>query len=143
MAANMTQILARLAVVNFVALIATFAIGVLSWTRGAVRNADDSTYLLHFYLGLTSVLATLALHCLVFIYFLGTGRWVKEVAIAYRIPDDPLPKLTRELKRWTFPPALLAMLVPIATGAAGMAIVHPRVGWASHPHPTLAPLTLL
>jgi len=29
------------------------------------------------------------------------------VAIAYRLPDEPLPKLTRELKRWTFPPPCL------------------------------------
>src|SRR5262249_17977597 len=53
------------------------------------------------------------------IYFLGTGRWVKEVAIAYQIPDQPLPKLTRELKRKTFPPALFAMLIVIATTVAG------------------------
>jgi hypothetical protein len=55
----------------------------------------------------------------VFIYFLGTGRWVKEVANAYRLPDAPLPKLTRDLKRRTFPVALLAMVVPMAAAVAG------------------------
>src|SRR5262245_30003109 len=118
----MTHILARLAAADYLALVAAFAIGLISWLRGAVRNPDDAVYLLHFYLGLISVLATLALHCLVFIYFLGTGRWVKEVAIAYRLPDKPLPKLTRDLKRRTFPVALVAMLVPIGTAAAGTAV---------------------
>src|SRR5258708_27603731 len=57
-------------------------------------------------------------HCLIFTYFLGTGRWVKEVKLAYNLPDQPLAKLTRELKRRGFPPALFAMLAAIATGAA-------------------------
>jgi hypothetical protein len=58
----------------------------------------------------------------VFIYFLGTGRWVKEVALAYRLPDVPLPRLTRDLKRRTFPVALLAMVVSIAAAVAGGAV---------------------
>src|SRR5262249_52307807 len=77
---------------------------------------------------------------LVFIYFLGTGRWVKEVALAYRMPDDPLPKLTRDLKRRTFPVALLAMLVPIATAAAGAG---QRQGWPWGLHLGLGLATLL
>lgn len=128
----MTQILLKLAALDFLALLATFGIGLASWLRGAVHNPDDSTYILHFSLGLFTVLATLALHCLVFIYFLGTGRWVKEVAIAYRIPDAPLPKLTRDLKRRTFPVALAAMLVPIATAAAGTAVQRQEWHWIIH-----------
>jgi hypothetical protein len=136
----MSQILARLAAVNLLALAATFALGVLSFARGSVRNPDDPTYLWHFGLGLFSVLLTLAVHCLIFIYFLGTGRWVKEVAIAYRLPDEPLPKLTRELKRKTFPPALFAMLVPIAAAAAGTAAQ--RQEWPWYYHAALAVATL-
>jgi hypothetical protein len=63
--------------------------------------------------------ATLLVHCMIFTYFLGTGRWVKEVTLAYDLPDAPLHKTTRELKRKTFPPALFAMLGTIATAAAG------------------------
>jgi hypothetical protein len=137
----MSQILARLAVINLLALAATFAVGVVSFLRGSAANAADSTYMLHFGLGLFSVLLTLAVHCLIFIYFLGTGRWVKEVAIAYRLPDEPLPKLTRELKRRTFPPALFAMLVPIAAAAAGTAAQ--RHEWPWQVHGVLAVLTLV
>jgi hypothetical protein len=137
----MSQILGRLAAVNLLTLVVTFAVGVLSLLRGSAANPNDSTYMLHFGLGLFSVLLTLAVHCLIFIYFLGTGRWVKEVAIAYRLPDEPLPKLTRELKRKTFPPALFAMLVPIAAAAAGTAAQ--RHEWPWQVHGTLAVLTLV
>jgi hypothetical protein len=78
---------------------------------------------------------------LIFTYFLGTGRWVKEVKLAYDLPDAPLPKLTRELKRRVFPPALFAMLAVVATGAAGAA-AHVQVSrWELHA--TLGTLALL
>ena len=64
-----------------------------------LRSNSDSIYLMHFTLGLFAVLFALGVHSLIFIYFLGTGRWVKEVALAYGIADAPLPKLTRDLKR--------------------------------------------
>ena len=137
----MSPILALLAAIDLLALTVTFVVGIISFARGSVANPEDSTYLLHFLLGLFSVLLTLGVHCLVFIYFLGTGRWVKEVAIAYRIPDDPLPKLTRDLKRRTFPPALFAMLVPIAAAAAGTAAQ--RREWPWFYHAALAVVTLL
>jgi hypothetical protein len=116
----MSQILARLAAFNFLVLLTTFGVGLWSFLRNGLTDLDSPAFPLHLYLGLFAVIVSnLGLHSLVFIYFLGTGRWVKEVAIAYHLPDAPLPKLTRDLKRRTFPVALLAMLVPIATAAAG------------------------
>jgi hypothetical protein len=128
----MAQILARLAAFNVLVLVAAFVAGTVSWWRGARAIPDDSTYMLHIYLGLIAGITTLGSHCLIFIYFLGTGRWVKEVCLAYRIPDAPLPKLTRDLKRRTFPPALLAMLVPIAASAAGAGVAVQRWPWYLH-----------
>jgi hypothetical protein len=128
----MARILTRLAAFNFFVLLLAFAIGWLSRWRGSVGRADDSTYMVHFLLGLFAVLLTLGVHCLIFIYFLGTGRWVKEVALAYKLPDAPLPRLTRDLKRRTFPLALLAMLVPIATAAAGAAAQRQEWPWGIH-----------
>ncbi len=141
----MTRILTYLAAVNLFTLLTTFSVGLLSWLRGAVVVADLN-YPLHLYLGLFTVIFNLGLHCLVFIYFLGTGRWVKEVAIAYKLPDEPHPRLTRELKRWTFPVALAAMVVPIATAAAGMAQFmdgHPAQPWRVFLHLGLALSSLL
>jgi hypothetical protein len=136
----MKRIFALLAVINFVALLAAFGVGVWSWATGSLGK-DYGPFLYHFQLGLFAVLINLAVHSLIFIYFLGTGRWVKEVAIAYDIPDDPLPKLTRELKRRTFPPALFAMLVPIAAAAAGAGVQLRE--WPWYVHGSLAVLTLL
>jgi hypothetical protein len=137
----MTRILVNLTALNFTALTAAFAVGWVSFFRGSRGNAADPTFLLHIYLGLIAATTTLGLHCLVFIYFLGTGRWVKEVAIAYRIPDDPLPKLTRDLKRRAFPAALAAMLVPIATSAVGAGVQTQSWSWVYHA--LLAVFTLL
>ncbi len=128
----MKQILAVLGPAVWLALLTTFGVGFASQATGGLRSADGSIYLLHFTLGLFSVLFALGVHCLIFIYFLGTGRWVKEVALAYGIPDEPLPRLTRELKRRTFPPALFAMLIAIATASAGAAVQWRDWHWTIH-----------
>jgi hypothetical protein len=139
----MYQILARLAAFDLLALVTAFLLGALSFVSKGRTNAADPTYMLHVYFGLFAVLVNLAVHCLVFIYLLGTGRWVKEVALAYRLPDAPLPRLTRDLKRRTFPVALLAMLVPIAAAAAGAGVATQSDLWPWPVHATLAVLTLL
>ncbi len=137
----MFRIFTVLATLNSVALIATFALGVASKLGDSVRHASDPTFLMHFNFGLFTSVGTLLVHCLIFTYFLGTGRWVKEVALAYRLPDAPLPKLTRDLKRRTFPVALSAMLVTIATSAAGAGAQLQAWPWTVHA--TLGVLTLL
>ncbi len=128
----MKQILAVLGPAVWLALLTTFGVGLASQATGALRSADGSIYLLHFTLGLFSVLFALGVHCLIFIYFLGTGRWVKEVTLAYGLPDEPLHKQTRELKRRTFPPALFAMLIAIATASAGAAVQWRDWHWTIH-----------
>jgi hypothetical protein len=127
----MTRIFLGLAVLNGLTLIAAFAVGIVSWL-GSGSASGTNVYLTHLILGLTGGILTLLVHCLIFTYFLGTGRWVKEVALAYRLPDEPWPKLTRELKRWTFPPALIAMLVTIAAAAAGMGVQVRAWPWYVH-----------
>ena len=116
----MKRIFTTLATLNGLALLASFVAGILSKLNNSVRTGDP-TFLVHFNLGLFTAIGTLLVHCLIFTYFLGTGRWVKEVGLAYNLPDDFLPRTTRELKRTTFPPALFAMLITIATVAAGAA----------------------
>ncbi len=122
----MTRIFLILAGIDLFALLASFTVGCCS------RFGDHSLFLAHFLLGLATAIITLAVHCLIFIYFLGTGRWVKEVGIAYDLPDAPLPRLTRELKRAAFPPALFAMLVTIATVGAGAGADTKTWPWQVH-----------
>jgi hypothetical protein len=127
----MKRIFPMLAAVDGLFLLVTFLVGLLRRWAPATLDAVDP--LLHFKLGLFTVIGNLGVHGLVvFIYFLGTGRWVKEVALAYGIPDDPLPKLTRDLKRRVYPAALFAMLVPIAAAAAGMGAFLQEWPWQVH-----------
>jgi amino acid transporter len=135
----MARIFTTLAVIIILSLAATIVIGFVSMSL-EVSDARKDIFIWHFFLGLATALIILLVHCIIFTYFLGTGRWVKEVGLAYRLPDENLPKLTRELKRGTFPPALFAMLIAIATVAAGAGAQLQE--WPWHIHAVLAFLTL-
>jgi hypothetical protein len=115
----MIRIFTVLAAGNLIGLLSSFGFGLASMVRGGLANPNDRTFLIHFLCGLFTAVATLLVHCLIFTYFLGTGRWVREVTLAYDLPDEPLYRTTRDLKRRTFPPALFAMLSTIAAAAAG------------------------
>src|SRR5207248_1389620 len=86
----MTRIFTTLALTDSLALLVTFALGCWSKFGGGVRDETTSVYLLHFLFGVFTGIGTLLVHCLIFTYFLGTGRWVREVTLAYDLPDEPL-----------------------------------------------------
>ena len=127
----MTRILTTLAAIVILSMLTTIGFGFWSMALD-VTIFKNNIYIVHFCLGLFTTLAILLVHCLIFIYFLGTGRLVKEVGIAYHLPDEPWPKLTRELKRQAFPPALFSMLIGIATAAAGMGRQMEEWHWTIH-----------
>ncbi len=128
----MTRIFTTLALTDALALIVTFALGCWSKFGGGVRDESTSVYLLHFLFGVFTGIGTLLVHCLIFTYFLGTGRWVREVTITYSLPDEPLYRRTRDLKRLAFPIALTAMLLTIATSAAGAGVQLQGWNWIIH-----------
>jgi hypothetical protein len=128
----MTRIFPSLAILNLLGLLTAFVLGVVSRLRGGLLNLNDPIYLVHYGVGLYAVLATLLVHCLGIVNFLGTGRWVKEVCLAYGLPDGNWPLKTRDLKRATTPKAILAMLLTIATAAAGEADQHRAWPWWNH-----------
>src|SRR5437870_8296901 len=138
----MTRTFAVLAVLVTLAMLATIGVGFYSFSLDRAEDPQyhNQVYIVHFYLGLATAMGILLIHCLIFTYFLGTGRWVKEVGLAFELPDTGLPRLTRELKRGTFPPALAAMLVGIATAAAGAGAQLQEWPWLVHA--SLAFLTL-
>lgn len=135
----MARTFLSLAIILTAAMLASIAVGF--WSFYTAAEAKNDIFLLHFWLGLTTVIGILLVHCLVFTYFLGTGRWVKEVTLAYDMPDAPYHKATRELKRSTFPAALFAMLIAIAAAFAGAGAQLQE--WTWHVHAGLALLTLL
>src|SRR5262245_34668430 len=128
---SMTRTFGVLAVFLTLSILAASAMGLWSFFLPASEFKTE-IFRLHFYLGLGTALIILLVHCLIFTYFLGTGRWVKEVGIAYRLPDQDLPKTTRELKRAAFPPALFSMLIAIAACAAGMGRLMQDWPWPIH-----------
>ena len=128
----MTRIFLTLAAADSLALVIAFALGCWSKLTDGLHAADGDLYLLHFLLGLFTAVGTLLTHCLIFTYFLGTGRWVKEVTLAYDLPDEPWHKRTRDLKRLVFPAALAAMLVTIATAAGGAGAQLQHWPWQVH-----------
>jgi H+/gluconate symporter-like permease len=138
----MTRTFIILAVILSILLLVTFGVG---WWSFAIPETEATVkkdiFLTHFYFGLATAIVGLLVHCLIFTYFLGTGRWVKEVGIAYKLKDGDLPKTTRELKRRVFPPALYAMLICIATAAAGAGAQ--LQAWPKYVHATLGVLTLI
>ena len=127
----MTRIFSTLAAIVTLSLLVTIGFGFWSMALEVTMFKKD-IYLIHFCLGLFSSIAILLVHSIIFTYFLGTGRWVKEVAIAYKLADEPLPKLTRELKREVFPAALFAMLIGIVTAAAGAGRQLEEWHWGIH-----------
>jgi hypothetical protein len=136
----MTRIFLTLASTVTLSLLATIGFGFWSMALDLSMFKKD-IYIIHFCLGLFTAISILLVHSIVFTYFLGTGRWVKEVGIAYQLPDGILPKLTRELKRSAYPAALFAMLIGIATAAAGAGRQLEEWHWSIHL--TLAIVTLL
>jgi cytochrome b561 len=135
----MAKTLRTLGILVILAILLTIALGFWSFlTPSPAEKAD--IFIIHYVFGLLTAILILFVHCLVFIYFLGTGRWIKEVGIAYKLPDEPWPKLTRELKRKTFPPALFSMLIGIAAAAAGAGAQ--LQAWPWYVHMTLGLLTL-
>ena len=137
----MTRIFLTLALTDALALAVTFGLGCWSKLTDGLHDPASPAYLLHFLVGLFTAVGTLLTHCLIFTYFLGTGRWVKEVTLAYDLPDAPWHKRTRDLKRLTFPPALAAMLITIATAAGGAGAQ--LQGWPWQVHLTLGLATLV
>jgi hypothetical protein len=128
----MTRIFTTLALTNALALFLTFGLGCWSKLAGGIHDPAGRVYLLHFLFGIFTGIGTLLVHCLIFTYFLGTGRWVREVTLAYGLPDEPLYKRTRELKRLAFPIALAAMAITIVTSAAGAGVQLQGWSWTIH-----------
>lgn len=136
----MKRIFVILAAIDYLALLASFGVGAVYKLSGP--NASLDVYLVHYTLGLSAVLGNLLVHCLVITYFLGTGRMVKEIALAYELPDEQWPRVTRDLKRRNTPWALLAMGVAIAAAATGQGAQTMPDVWPWWIHLVLATATL-
>jgi len=82
---------------------------------------------LHFYLGVASSLLTILVCSISVTYFIGTGRWCREVVETYRLSPE-FVRRSDSLKRRTFPYALLGIFTVIVLVALG-GLSDPSIPW--------------
>src|SRR5688572_12563702 len=75
---------------------------------------------LHLMLGVLTTMACIAVHCIVFTYFIATAKWVQH-AVTVKKLDQALVDPTRSFRMQAFPAALAAMLVVFVTAITGAA----------------------
>jgi hypothetical protein len=83
----MHRIFLGLAVTNGSLLLASYVVGLISVGEPRGRGTPDPWHTIHFLLGLFTLLTTLLVHSIVYTYFLGTWKWVREVVKAYQMPE--------------------------------------------------------
>jgi hypothetical protein len=117
----MNRILMPLAILVLLLIVAVAALG-LSLRAGDIRDvADESARRLatvHRLAGVGTGLVAILVHSMAATYFIGTSRWCREVAEAYRLDAEWLRR-SQSLKRRTFPFAALGMLAAVALVASG------------------------
>jgi hypothetical protein len=66
-------------------LVASFVLGLMA--SGEPRGPHAIWHGIHILFALMTTMATLAVHSIVYTYFLATGKWAKEVVRVYQLPD--------------------------------------------------------
>lgn len=78
----MNRIFLGLAVTSGTMLVVTFVLGFFVPPRQGGFWHD-----LHFLVALTSLVVTMMVHSIVYTWFIGTGKWIKEVVHVYGLPE--------------------------------------------------------
>ena len=92
-----------LAVTDASLLIASFVVGLLA--TGEPRGPHAVWRGVHVLVALAATMATLAVHSIVYTYFLATGKWAAEVVRVYGLPtwvNDQAKKNKRKAFRYEF-----------------------------------------
>jgi len=108
---------------SFTLLLMLMALGVglalhAEGPRELAGNSAASWYRTHFMLGVGVGLAVVLVNSIVMTYFIGTGRWCKEVAEIYSLDRELIVRSNRT-KRAAFPFALVNMLLIVGVLALG------------------------
>lgn len=112
----MKRIFVTLAVLSTGLLIATFILG---WNIDDPRDAAAQGQVgNHFLTALGGLVLAVLVHAIVLTYFMGTGRWMEEARLAYRLPES-WQKKSNQLKYRTLPWMAAALVLLILAGAFG------------------------
>lgn len=132
----MHRIFLGMAITDGTLLLVSFGLGFAA--NGGARG-PGSWYTVHFLFGLLATMTTLLVHSIAFTYFLGTGRWVKEVVTVYKLPAWVHAQAVRN-KRRAFPFAVLGMFM--VGGTAWLGAGAERLGWPTALHLGMAAVAL-
>lgn len=117
----MSTVFARIALFSIILLVATAGLGL--WI-GDLHGQTDPAVLrwgtVHRLSGVFSGLTVVLVNSMTVTYFIGTGRWCREVAETYSL-DEAFIERSKQLKRKAFPWAvsgMLAVVVIVALGGA-------------------------
>jgi len=115
----MERVFGRVAIFAVALMAATACLGL--WI-GDLHGQTDPAVLrwatVHRLSGVLAALMVVLVNSMAVTYFIGTGRWCREVADTYRL-DDGFDLRSRQLKRRAFPLALLGMLAVVGIVALG------------------------
>lgn len=115
----MEQVFSRAALFALVLLVATACLGL--WL-GDLHGVTDPAMLrwgtVHRLTGVLTALVVVLVNSLTVTYFIGTGRWCREVVEVYGL-DQSIVTRSAKLKRSAFPFALVGMLAVVAIVALG------------------------
>ncbi len=117
----MDRIITPLASLTILLMLLTLGVG-LWLATGDIRDPADtaarSWFRLHFLLGVAAGLGVVLVNSIMVTYFIGTGRWCKEVVQTYSL-DLAIVARSARLKRHAFPYALANMLLIVCVVALG------------------------
>jgi hypothetical protein len=108
-------------------------------TIADARGPSQVWHDIHFLLGLLTILIVSLVHSIVFTFFLGTCKWVKEVVRVYRMPSWVYAQAVKN-KRQAFPFELWSMAFLAATAFLGAGT--DTQGWPSFWHLACAAFAL-
>jgi hypothetical protein len=87
---------------------------------GYARSGHGHASTLHLMLGVMTTMACIAVHCIVFTYFIATAKWIQHAVTVKSLPQS-LVEPTRSFKMQAFPAALAAMGMVFLTAILGAA----------------------
>lgn len=117
----MTRIFLPLAVVSSLFLVGAFALGWQIDDPKVVDRAVQAGVSAHFLAALAALCFTTLVHAVVFTYFMGTGRWIEETSMAYRLPESFYAR-NQALKYRVLPGIVGCFALLLATGGFGAAV---------------------
>jgi hypothetical protein len=115
----MTVLFLGLMLANFVCLIGTAVAGyggVMHWHR---------------VFGALAAMVCCGVHCVVFTYFIATGKWIEQAILVKKL-DPGIAAPTRPLRNRAFAAALSVIVVAIATAIVGAAVDNQYLSPAWH-----------